>query len=227
MWYQCTERFKREFFHDPYNFLPLQWRHKELDCVSDHQPHDCLLNRLFSHRSKKTSKLLVTGLCVGNSPVTGEFPAQRASNAENVSIWWRHHAKAHLRYKVVVSRSGEIITDPLTNICAAVSIQQYLNRINWCQSKWKTDAIAQCYWQHMHSKHRGYMGTYENTLWARAPQTLDQIHKSHHGNVHISVLNGALGVMGQVHCGICDNGLLGHISKFQEFKWIWMCQSVK
>ena len=33
----------------------------------------------------------VTGLCAGNSPVTGEFHAQRASNAENVSIWWRHH----------------------------------------------------------------------------------------------------------------------------------------
>ena len=33
----------------------------------------------------------VTGLCVGNSPVTGEFPAQMASNAENVSIWWRHY----------------------------------------------------------------------------------------------------------------------------------------
>ena len=28
----------------------------------------------------------------GNSPVTDEFPAQKASNAENVSIWWRHHA---------------------------------------------------------------------------------------------------------------------------------------
>ena len=40
---------------------------------------------------KKTSKLRVTGLCAGNSPVAGEFPAQRASNAENVSIWWRHH----------------------------------------------------------------------------------------------------------------------------------------
>ena len=37
-------------------------------------------------RSKKTSKLRVTGLCVGNSAVTGEIPAQRASNAENVSI---------------------------------------------------------------------------------------------------------------------------------------------
>ena len=30
-------------------------------------------------------------LCVGKSPLTGEFPAQKASNAENVSIWWRHH----------------------------------------------------------------------------------------------------------------------------------------
>ena len=37
------------------------------------------------------SKLRVTGLCAGNSPGTGEFPAQMASYAENVSIWWRHH----------------------------------------------------------------------------------------------------------------------------------------
>ena len=37
------------------------------------------------------STVRVTGLCVGNSPGTGEFPAQMASNAENVSIWWRHH----------------------------------------------------------------------------------------------------------------------------------------
>ena len=67
----------------------LQWRHNEHDGVPNHQPHDCLLNCLFRHRSKKTLKLRVTGLCVGNSPVTGEFPAQMASNAENVSIWWR------------------------------------------------------------------------------------------------------------------------------------------
>ena len=40
------------------------------------------------HRSKKTLKLRVTGLCAGNSPLTGEFPTQRASNAENISIWW-------------------------------------------------------------------------------------------------------------------------------------------
>ena len=41
--------------------------------------------------SKIISKLRVTGLCEGNSAVTGEFPEQRVSNAENVSIWWRHH----------------------------------------------------------------------------------------------------------------------------------------
>ena len=69
----------------------LQWRHNEHDRVCNHQPHDCLLNHLFRRRSKKTSKLRVTGLCVGNSPGTGEFPAQMASNAKNVSIWWRHH----------------------------------------------------------------------------------------------------------------------------------------
>ena len=69
----------------------LQWSHNERDGVSNHQRLDCLLNRLFSRRSKKTSKLRVTGLCEGNSPLTGAFPAQRASQAENVSIWWRHH----------------------------------------------------------------------------------------------------------------------------------------
>ena len=74
----------------------LQWRHNERDGVSNHQPHDCLPNRLLRRRSKKTSKHRVTGLCVGNSPVTGEFPARRASNAENFSIWW-HHRELQIR----------------------------------------------------------------------------------------------------------------------------------
>ena len=75
----------------PNDSCSLQWHKNGRDSVSNHQPHDCLLNRLFRRRSKKTSKLCVTGLCVGNSPGTGEFPAQRVSNAENGSIWWRHH----------------------------------------------------------------------------------------------------------------------------------------
>ena len=47
-------------------WLSLRWRHNGRDSVSNHQPHNCLLNRLFRRRSKKTSK--ITGLCVGNSP---------------------------------------------------------------------------------------------------------------------------------------------------------------
>ena len=66
--------------HDFY--YPLQWRHNRCDGVSNHRRLYCLLSRLFRHWSKKTSKLRVTGLCEGNSPVTGEFPAQRASSAE-------------------------------------------------------------------------------------------------------------------------------------------------
>ena len=58
----------------------LQWRHNEGDGLSNHQPHDCLLNRVFGRRTKTTSKLRVTSLCAGNSPATSEFPAQMASN---------------------------------------------------------------------------------------------------------------------------------------------------
>ena len=51
-----------------------QWaslrRHNGRDCVSNHQPHDCLLNRLFGRSFKKTAKVRVTGLCAGNSEVT-------------------------------------------------------------------------------------------------------------------------------------------------------------
>ena len=77
--------------HPVMRLSPLHWRHNGRDSVSNHQPRDCLLYRLFRRRSKKTSELRATGLCAGNSPGTGEFPAQMASYAEKVSIWWRHH----------------------------------------------------------------------------------------------------------------------------------------
>ena len=80
--------------------MSLQWRHNGRDSVSNHQPHGCLLGRLFRRRSKKTSKLRATGLCAGNSPGTDKFPAQMASNAETVSIWRRRH----------------VIIDPSTNL---------------------------------------------------------------------------------------------------------------
>ena len=86
----------------------LQWRHNGHNSVSNHQPHDCFLKRLFRHRSKKTSKLRVTGLCTRNSPEGGEVPAQMASNAENVSIWWRHHVTLHreINWRVTAFKKG-------------------------------------------------------------------------------------------------------------------------
>ena len=75
----------------PQHNLAVQWRHNQCDGVSNHQPHNCLPKRLFRHRSKKALKLCVIDLCAENSLVSGKFPAHRASDAENVSIWWRHH----------------------------------------------------------------------------------------------------------------------------------------
>ena len=48
---------------------------------------------------KKVSKLNATGLCEGNSPVTGEFSTRRTSKEENASIWWRHQFRAAYRYR--------------------------------------------------------------------------------------------------------------------------------
>ena len=62
--------------------LSLQWRHNGRDGVPNHRRPYCLLRRLFRRRSKKTSKLRVTGFCEGDSSVTGGFPSQRASNAK-------------------------------------------------------------------------------------------------------------------------------------------------
>ena len=95
---RCFYHFSPQHCNSPGSRPPFSWKtlqscHNEPDGVSNHRRLACLPNRLFGRRSKKTSELRVTGLCEGNSPVTGKFPTQRASNAENVSIWWRHHEK--------------------------------------------------------------------------------------------------------------------------------------
>ena len=70
----------------------LQCHHNERGDVSNHRRLHCLFNHLFRRKLRKTSNLRVTCLCGGISPKTGEFPAQRASCAEIISIWWRDHA---------------------------------------------------------------------------------------------------------------------------------------
>ena len=58
----------------------------------------------------------VTGICAENSPVAGEFPAQMASDAENVSIWWRHHDDTKLQNIFTVSIFLNLIRIVI-NIC--------------------------------------------------------------------------------------------------------------
>ena len=79
-WLSGTSKGYRIGYLGNHNKSTLQWRHNESDGVSDHQPNDCLLIRLFRRRSKKTPRLR---------------SASKASNAENVSIWWRHHIIPH------------------------------------------------------------------------------------------------------------------------------------
>ena len=62
--------------------VALQWRHNERHGTSNHQPYDFYSTAFWKPRSKKTPKLRANGLCAGKSPVTGEFPSQRANNAE-------------------------------------------------------------------------------------------------------------------------------------------------
>ena len=55
----------------------LQWRHNEYDGIAKKRPQDCLLNRLLFAFVRAIHRW------------------QRASNSENVSIWWRHHDDGH------------------------------------------------------------------------------------------------------------------------------------
>ena len=96
------KKYRRQMVLLSYNVRPskpapdkehtLQWRQNGRDGASNHRRLDCLLNCLFRRRSKKTSKLRVTGLCDGNPSVNGGgFSSQRAGAANFFSNWWRHH----------------------------------------------------------------------------------------------------------------------------------------
>ena len=134
-------------------FDSLRWRHNGRDNVSNHQPNDCLLDRLFRRRSKKTSKLRVTGVCAGDSPGTGEFPAQMASNAENVSIWWRHHVQ--LAFKLLPMH-GEMLscvlhtTKIIIYACMYIYIYMYMHlRVGSMSDRCRSDGYSKyIIWQH-------------------------------------------------------------------------------
>ena len=95
---------------------------------------------------KKTSKIRVTGLCEGNSQVTGSFPVQRGSNAENVSIWWHHHDKRNLRYRSIVTYVSEATYTHVYENCSFLGFCEVLwyavfFTIQW-SSHWGREKMA-------------------------------------------------------------------------------------
>ena len=86
--------------------LSLRWRHNDHAGVSNHQPHGCLLNRLFRCKSKKTSKLRVTGLCAGK--FTGDRWISRTNGQLRgkcfhlmTSSWWTHQLETFPTFLVL------------------------------------------------------------------------------------------------------------------------------
>ena len=75
---------------------PSQWRHNGHDGISNHKSHHCLLNRLFRCKSKKTSKLRVTGFVQGihrwpvNSPHKGPVTQKKFPFDDIIvkSVYW-------------------------------------------------------------------------------------------------------------------------------------------
>ena len=66
--------------------------------VSNHRPFHCFFNGLYWSTPKKTSRSTLLVLCERNPPVTGGFPSQGVSNAENTwTMSWRHHGKMNQR----------------------------------------------------------------------------------------------------------------------------------
>ena len=117
-----------------------------------------ILNRLFRRRSKKTSKLRVTGLCAGNSPGTGEFPAQMASNAENVSIWSQVVSNVTIRSQGIAGLTHKSTWNPICRIferyylCATCIFYGLRRYFQW-------NFIG--YWEKILSNYRSYMIFYD------------------------------------------------------------------
>ena len=115
---------------------PLQCHHNDHDGVLNHQPHGCLLNRLFRRRSKRTSKLRVTGLCVGNSPRPVNFhtKGQLRGKCFHLMTSSRRSASANCGYIYCIKNSKftKCMEDNLYGTCHICCIKKFSPTCHWC-----------------------------------------------------------------------------------------------
>ena len=86
--------------------------------------HSNILHFHFSDVIMSAMASQITGV----SMVIGEFPSQKANNAENVSIWWRHRGRKFTLYIV----SGQSLSLKLL-VSITVTPQEHCDVSNQCR----------------------------------------------------------------------------------------------
>ena len=90
---------------------------------------------------KETSEPTLKALCERNLQVTGEFPAQRVSNAKDASVWWRHHVRHWLAWW---SSPGHFL-----NICRLITNWAFRTEynLNIFFQEWVFELSSANWWQ--------------------------------------------------------------------------------
>ena len=78
--------------------------------VSIHRPLSCLFNS-YADPHQRNIKIRITAPLWEEFTGDGDLPAQRASKAENASIWWRYHVFLGSNYQTTIEARK-----PLTKI---------------------------------------------------------------------------------------------------------------
>ena len=79
--------------------------------------------------------------CVGNSPVTREFPTQRANNAENISIWPRHHVKPCTANPRVMCQQWSCLKYDIFPLTSTIILLKVWTVVIWYRLKCECDLL--------------------------------------------------------------------------------------
>ena len=130
------------------NVMSLLWRHNGSDGVSNHQPHNCLLNRSFRRRSKKPPNHRVTGLCAGNSPVTDEFlhkwPITRKMFPFDDVVVLRKFPLLVASEVFNITNSGTKISQNIRHRCIQLHTDAYTYSLNLSAQTQKSSKLPKC-----------------------------------------------------------------------------------
>ena len=137
----------------------LQWRHNDHDGVSNHRRHSCLLSRLFRRRSKKTSKLRVTGLCEGNETL------------DRYVKWRLAHALGML---------GTFSPQPLVSN-PDMHYDMCVTHVPWCMSESLTSGSLWSRWQGKRSQHSRRMRNTQFYVSGKRPIHRWPVNSPHKG----------------------------------------------